>query len=305
MGGGHTRRPRPEPRRRAPSVGLNYRSVATVTSRARAQERHPRRTAQGCLKSRIGNCRSTVIASLLHSLLLQWGPTRADAGGRAPMAHVRARARRIADDRRRPSGPGRRHGRDGDHAERGGLGDCWPPPWAAITTSPRPRSSAWAPASWPTRSACGTPSTPTTSRPSTTRPASSSARANGRCRSASSSRSGTRAWSSRGSAAWKSPTITGRLGDLGQVVDGGAEVVDPARQREVALALAAATERERHGRPAHLVGHPVHQLREGAGRVAGVDRPHREAVAHDQAGETAAAAPAATDRAAPPGSGPA
>ena len=54
--------------RRVPSVGLIYRSVATVTSRAQDQEPHPRRPAQGCLESRIGNCRSTVIASLLHLL---------------------------------------------------------------------------------------------------------------------------------------------------------------------------------------------------------------------------------------------
>ena len=37
--------------------------------------------------------------------------------------------------------------------------------------------------------------------------------------------------------------------------------------------------------PAHLVGDAVDQLGEGAGRLAGVERPDREAVAQDEPGQ--------------------
>ena len=76
-----------------------------------------------------------------------------------------------------------------------------------------------------------------------------------------------------------------RLAD--EVVDRRAQVVDPALQREVALARAAAAEVERHRREAELVGHPVDQLGEGAAALAGVERTDREAVAQDHAGQRA------------------
>ena len=78
------------------------------------------------------------------------------------------------------------------------------------------------------------------------------------------------------------------LGD--EVVDRGAQVVDPTLQREVALAGAAAAEVERHRRPAELVGHPVDQLGERAGALAGVERADGKAVAQDHPGQRAVTA---------------
>ena len=74
-------------------------------------------------------------------------------------------------------------------------------------------------------------------------------------------------------------------GLVDEVVDGRAQVVDPALQREVALAGAAAPEVERHRRPAELVGHAIDQLGKGAGALAGVERSDREPVAQDHAGQ--------------------
>ena len=70
----------------------------------------------------------------------------------------------------------------------------------------------------------------------------------------------------------------------GEVVDGAAQVVDPALQREVPAAGARAAEVERHRRVAEVVGDAVDQLGERAGRAPGVERPDREAVAEDHAG---------------------
>ena len=61
------------------------------------------------------------------------------------------------------------------------------------------------------------------------------------------------------------------------------QVVDPALQREVALAGAGAAEVERHRGVAEVVGDAVDELRERAGRPPGVERADREPVAQDDA----------------------
>jgi hypothetical protein len=74
------------------------------------------------------------------------------------------------------------------------------------------------------------------------------------------------------------------LGD--QMVDRCAQIVDPALQREVALAGTAAAEVERHSHPAQLVGGSVDQLRERACALTSVERADRETVAQDEPGQT-------------------
>ena len=82
------------------------------------------------------------------------------------------------------------------------------------------------------------------------------------------------------------------LACLGQVVDRRPQIALPAGQAEVALALATAPEGERHGREAQLVGDAVDQLRKRARRLAGIERPGREAVAEHEARAASAARPA-------------
>lgn len=53
-------------------------------------------------------------------------------------------------------------------------------------------------------------------------------------------------------------------GGTNQVRDGMTKVVDPALQREVTLALAAAPEVEGHGDATQRTRHAIHQLRECA-----------------------------------------
>ena len=69
-----------------------------------------------------------------------------------------------------------------------------------------------------------------------------------------------------------------------EVVDGGAQVVDPALQREVALTSAAAAKRERHRHPTELARHAIGQLRKRATALASIERANRKAVAQNQAG---------------------
>jgi hypothetical protein len=68
------------------------------------------------------------------------------------------------------------------------------------------------------------------------------------------------------------------------VCDRVAKIVDPALQREVALALSAPTEVERHRDAAEFVRHPIDQLRERAAGTFGVERGDREAVTEDDGG---------------------
>ena len=74
-------------------------------------------------------------------------------------------------------------------------------------------------------------------------------------------------------------------GLIDEMVDRGAQIVDPALQREVALARPAAAEREGHRHPAELVGDPVDQLGKRSGTLAGIERADREPVTEDQSGQ--------------------
>ncbi len=66
---------------------------------------------------------------------------------------------------------------------------------------------------------------------------------------------------------------------VNQVIDGCPQIVDPALQREVALARAAAVKGERHRHPAELARHSIDQLRKCPAALTRVEGTDRKAVA--------------------------
>ena len=75
-----------------------------------------------------------------------------------------------------------------------------------------------------------------------------------------------------------------RITHLLEMINGVAQIINPALQREVTSAIATPTEVERHRGAPELTGNPIDQLRECAARQLRVERANRKAVAEDDAG---------------------